>query len=172
MHSKDEVNELVLRLAALRPDLAVVPRELTRFMEQEGSHAYLMRSEEEDEALRRYQQEHNGATPGVSSDAFQMAWGRAISAFEEEMGSPGDVPPAMTADIATVMAKLVTEAYPTDKVVFRTMNGDEYTGVTMSAMIRAGTDVGKEYASSILRVCRDYLSRQAQRETVKGVTRP
>ncbi len=66
-----------------------------------------------------------------------------------------------------VMADLVAESYPADKPIYTTANGDRYTGEEMRAHILAGSEIGKHYASSILRVTRDLLTRQAVRYAAK-----
>ena len=62
-----------------------------------------------------------------------------------------------------LMASVVESFYPADQVIFRAMSG-AWTGAEMAALIRAGDEIGRHYAESILMVCRDALARQAGRQ--------
>ena len=60
-----------------------------------------------------------------------------------------------------IMSALVSEFYPSDAPIYKTLEGAVLTGAEMAKEIQNGTDVGKVYASELLRVSRDLLSRQA-----------
>ncbi|RVT93136.1 hypothetical protein [Sphingomonas crocodyli] len=62
-----------------------------------------------------------------------------------------------------VLRNLISEVYPSSKPLFRSASGAIVTAEQMMQEITDGTDLGREYASDILRVARDLLSRQAQK---------
>jgi hypothetical protein len=62
-----------------------------------------------------------------------------------------------------IVAGLVREVSPSDTVVWRTTNGDEYTADEIRRHIEEGTEIGREYASDLFRISRDFLRRQANR---------
>lgn len=59
------------------------------------------------------------------------------------------------------VARLLREL-PPDTVAWRTTSGS-YTAEALAAEVESGTDVGRQYAADIVRVCRDLLGRQARR---------
>ena len=61
-----------------------------------------------------------------------------------------------------IMASMLDEL-PPDERVQRFTNGEQYNARQMAAEIRAGTDVGRTYASDLLRISRDLLARRARR---------
>jgi hypothetical protein len=62
-----------------------------------------------------------------------------------------------------LMADIVSEPFPADGIVFRTPCGETYTAERMRREILEGSGEGRAYATSMLRVCRDLLMRQARR---------
>lgn len=62
------------------------------------------------------------------------------------------------------ISNLLAEVARGDAVVYRTANGDAVTAEVMINQIRDGTDLGRQYASDLLRISRDFLARKAQRE--------
>lgn len=77
-----EVLELIERLKRLRPDLAVVPREMTEEMDFAHYCAHTETTLEEDAEIQRVIAKCGGA-PAVVSKASQNAWAAAINKFEE-----------------------------------------------------------------------------------------
>ncbi|CAA9350245.1 MAG: hypothetical protein AVDCRST_MAG68-3568 [uncultured Gemmatimonadetes bacterium] len=63
-----------------------------------------------------------------------------------------------------VFSNLVAEISPATTVIYRTVDGTTFTAEQMIRHIREGTSTGRQYASDLLRVSRDFLTRQAQRE--------
>jgi hypothetical protein len=63
-----------------------------------------------------------------------------------------------------VFSNLVAEISPAATVIYRTVDGATFTAEQMIRHIREGTSTGRQYASDLLRVSRDFLARQAQRE--------
>jgi hypothetical protein len=62
-----------------------------------------------------------------------------------------------------IIAGLIREVSPSDAVVWRTAAGDEYTADELERHIEAGDEIGRQYASDLLRVSRDFLRRSANR---------
>jgi hypothetical protein len=62
-----------------------------------------------------------------------------------------------------VIAGLIREVSPADTVIWRTVGGDEYTADDLERHIEAGDEIGRQYASDLLRVSRDLLRRTANR---------
>jgi hypothetical protein len=62
-----------------------------------------------------------------------------------------------------VIAGLIREVSPADTVIWRTAGGDEYTADDLERHIEAGDEIGRQYASDLLRVSRDLLRRTANR---------
>lgn len=62
-----------------------------------------------------------------------------------------------------VIANLVEEVAPPGMPVYRAADGSTYTAERMTREIREGSHLGRQYASDLLRVSRDMLSRQARR---------
>jgi len=63
-----------------------------------------------------------------------------------------------------IIAGLIREVSPSDAVVWRTATGSEYTADELERHIEAGDEVGRQYASDLLRVSRDFLRRSANRK--------
>ena len=63
-----------------------------------------------------------------------------------------------------VISNLLAEVARGDAVVYRTADGDAITAEVMIHQINDGTDLGRQYASDLLRISRDFLARKAQRE--------
>lgn len=63
-----------------------------------------------------------------------------------------------------VFSNLLAEVSPAGSVVYRTVDGTSFTAEQMIRHVREGTDVGRQYSSDLLRISRDFLARQAQRE--------
>jgi len=60
-------------------------------------------------------------------------------------------------------SNLIAEIAPADTIVYRTVDGSTFTAEQMIHHIREGTATGRQYASDLLRVSRDFLARQARR---------
>jgi hypothetical protein len=60
-----------------------------------------------------------------------------------------------------VFAGLISEVSPADTVIWRTSGGDAYTAAELRRHIEAGDEVGRQYASDLLRISRDFLRRAA-----------
>ncbi len=63
-----------------------------------------------------------------------------------------------------IIAGLVREI-PSKTVVWRTSSGDEYTADKLRRLVEEGDEVGRQYASDLLRISRDFLLRKANRST-------
>lgn len=75
-----------------------------------------------------------------------------------------DAPEIKTGKMARdVLRNLISEVYPSSKPLFRSASGSVVTAEQMMQEITDGTELGREYASDILRVARDLLSRQAEK---------
>lgn len=62
-----------------------------------------------------------------------------------------------------ILANLVREVSPGDSIIYRTMDGDNYTAENMVQNIEEGSEIGRQYASDLLRIARDMLKRAAQK---------
>jgi len=62
-----------------------------------------------------------------------------------------------------IIAGLIREVSPADTVLWRTSNGDEYTAAVLQRLIEEGDPIGRQYASDLLRISRDFLRRTANR---------
>lgn len=60
-----------------------------------------------------------------------------------------------------IFINLLKEVLPSNKVIYKTIDGRTYTAKEMIDNIKSGTDVGKEYSSVLLRISRDFLIRKA-----------
>jgi hypothetical protein len=60
-----------------------------------------------------------------------------------------------------VIAGLVSEVSPADAIVWRTLEGDEYTASELQRHIKEGDAIGRQYTSDLLRISRDFLRRSA-----------
>jgi hypothetical protein len=61
-----------------------------------------------------------------------------------------------------LLSNLVLEYYPPQKPLYKSLDGSVLTGCAMAEEIARGSEIGRKYASDLLRVCRDLLARQAQ----------
>lgn len=61
-------------------------------------------------------------------------------------------------------SNLIAEIIPAESVIYRTIDGS-YTAGEMIREVRDGTELGRQYSSDLLRISRDFLARQAQRES-------
>lgn len=62
-----------------------------------------------------------------------------------------------------IIAGLIREVSPADAVVWRTADGCEYTATELERHIEEGNEIGRQYASDLLRISRDFLRRTANR---------
>lgn len=67
----------------------------------------------------------------------------------------------------SVFAGLLDEIVPASTVVWRTASGGTYTAADLRKEIEAGTPDGRQYASDLLRISRDFLRRKASRQDSK-----
>ncbi|MCB9527265.1 MAG: DUF4276 family protein [bacterium] len=63
-----------------------------------------------------------------------------------------------------LLASLISEVSPADAVIWRTLDGTVYTAREVKDAVEEGSDLGRQYASDLLRVSRDFLRRAANRE--------
>jgi hypothetical protein len=61
-------------------------------------------------------------------------------------------------------SNLIAEITPAESIIYRTIDGS-YTAGEMIREVRDGTELGRQYSSDLLRISRDFLARQAQRES-------
>lgn len=66
-----------------------------------------------------------------------------------------------------IIAGLLREVSPADAVVWRTMEGDEYTASELHRHIESGDEIGRQYTSDLLRISRDFLRRAAGRSKLR-----
>ncbi len=64
-----------------------------------------------------------------------------------------------------VLAGLIGEVLPADTVVWRNTSGDSYTAAELRQQIESGGEPGRQYASDLLRISRDFLRRAANKKT-------
>jgi hypothetical protein len=62
-----------------------------------------------------------------------------------------------------VLAGLIREVSPAETVIWRTSSGADYTADELERHIENGDEIGRQYASDLLRVSRDILRRTANR---------
>jgi hypothetical protein len=62
-----------------------------------------------------------------------------------------------------IIADMLQEM-PPDEIVWTT-SGGPWTAARLSEQVRIGSGIGRQYASDLLRVSRDFLSRQSQKAT-------
>ncbi|MFN0033954.1 MAG: DUF4276 family protein [Saprospiraceae bacterium] len=62
-----------------------------------------------------------------------------------------------------LISNLLKETLNADTILYRTADGSQYTAQEMERSIAEGLPVGREYASDLLRVARDFLKRKANR---------
>jgi hypothetical protein len=93
----------------------------------------------------------------------------SLRSFLEGMGRLLEVPtPVLFDGLARsldrdVLAGLIREVSPAEAVIWRTAGGDELTADELERHIEAGDEIGRQYASDLLRVSRDFLRRTANR---------
>jgi hypothetical protein len=61
------------------------------------------------------------------------------------------------------LAGLIAEVTPADAILWETSGGQVYTAADLRRHIEAGSEIGRQYASDLLRVSRDFLRRRAAR---------
>jgi hypothetical protein len=61
------------------------------------------------------------------------------------------------------LAGLIAEVSPADAVLWETSNGEAFTAAELRRHIETGSEIGRQYASDLLRVSRDFLRRRAAR---------
>lgn len=66
-----------------------------------------------------------------------------------------------------IMINLIKEISNHNTIIYRTLDGERYTAEEMEKEIRNGSTIGKQYSSDVLRIARDILKRQAQKEVQK-----
>lgn len=66
-----------------------------------------------------------------------------------------------------IMKGLISEIYPGSSSIFRTSTGVSISADQMMQEITSGSALGRTYSTEILRVARDLLQRQAQRQSGK-----
>lgn len=62
-----------------------------------------------------------------------------------------------------VLASLISEVSPSDAIIWRTLDGTTYTAQQVKDAVEEGSEIGRQYASDLLRISRDLLRRQANR---------
>ena len=63
-----------------------------------------------------------------------------------------------------IIRSLISEIYPSSMSIFKASSGDTISAEQMMHEIASGSALGGEYATTMLRVARDFLARQAKRE--------
>jgi len=66
-----------------------------------------------------------------------------------------------------VLSTLLSEVSPSDSVAWRTLDGTVYTAEQLRKEIQAGTQIGQQYATDLLRIARDFLARKHSRKSPK-----
>jgi hypothetical protein len=61
-----------------------------------------------------------------------------------------------------IFAGLINEVVPADTTIWKTSDGETFTASQLRQEIDKGTDLGKQYASDVLRVSRDFLKSTAR----------
>ena len=62
------------------------------------------------------------------------------------------------------LTSLIAEVSPADTILWETSDGESYTAAQLRRELEAGSEVGRQYASDLLRVSRDYLRRKARQQ--------
>ncbi len=62
-----------------------------------------------------------------------------------------------------IVSNLLKELFNGDTIVYQTVNGQKFSAKELQASIALGDPIGKDYASDLLRVARDFLKRKANR---------
>jgi hypothetical protein len=60
-----------------------------------------------------------------------------------------------------VIAGLLKEVSASDKIMYKALDGNQYTAKEVWEQVEEGTEFGKQYALELLRVARDYIQWQA-----------
>jgi hypothetical protein len=93
----------------------------------------------------------------------------SLRVFLEGLGRLLDFPaPHLLAGVAhnisrDIVSGLIREVSPAAEVIWRTSDGCTYTAAELQRHIEAGDEIGRQYASDLLRVARDFLRRAANR---------
>lgn len=98
--------------------------------------------------------------PGVAA-TFSPSLRSFIRLFDRVAGNEAVELPFSIPGV--VLSNLVQDYYPSKSVIYRTMEGGNFTGRQMAEEILKGTSIGRQYSSDLLRICRDLLARQAQK---------
>jgi hypothetical protein len=92
----------------------------------------------------------------------------SLRVFLEGLGQLLEIPaPHLLQGVAhnlsrDIVSGLIREVSPADEVLWRTSDGS-YTAAELQRHVEAGDDIGRQYASDLLRVARDFLRRAANR---------
>jgi hypothetical protein len=62
-----------------------------------------------------------------------------------------------------IFANLIKEVLYSDTIIYKTMEGTQFTAKEILSSVEEGGEVGKQYTSDLLRIARDFLKRQAIR---------
>ncbi len=62
-----------------------------------------------------------------------------------------------------IFANLIKEVAESETILYKTLDGTQFTAEQILENVEEGTEIGKQYTSDILRVARDFLKRQANR---------
>jgi hypothetical protein len=92
-----------------------------------------------------------------------------LTAIRSALGLPIVEPsePAARSMSRDLFANLVREVSPAETILWRTSAGCEFTAKELLIEIEKGSDLGLQYASDMLRLCRDLLARKVQRERAR-----
>lgn len=63
-----------------------------------------------------------------------------------------------------IFSNLISEIGAPETIIYRTLDGSNVTVAEMIRSMREGSELGRQYASDLLRVARDLLARKAERE--------
>jgi Domain of unknown function (DUF4276) len=63
-----------------------------------------------------------------------------------------------------IFANLIKEIMYSDTIIYKTLDGRQFTAEQILENVEQGTDIAKQYTSDILRVARDFLKRQANKQ--------
>jgi len=80
----------------------------------------------------------------------------------------GARPPTEFSLPAALLSNLLTEYYPPEAPIYRTLEGSTLSGKEMAREIVISSGLGRQYSSDLLRVCRDILARQAEKYQERG----
>jgi hypothetical protein len=62
-----------------------------------------------------------------------------------------------------IFANMIKEVVQSETILYKTLDGTQYTAEQILENVEEGTEIGKQYTSDILRVARDLIKRQANR---------